>query len=129
MLLQLMMLFAVSLSTKIVSLSSVTILGDKSVVEHTESLPSLGIISTVAGSNGYTAAPSVYDIAATAAKTYNPQSVAVDAAGNFFISTGDHRILKVTASTDLISVVGGTGNSGLSGDGADATAAAFDSPR
>ena len=90
---------------------------------------SLGIISTVAGSGAYATGRQVYDIAATGAKIYDPRSVAVDAAGNFFITTGDDLVLKVTAGTGLITVVGGTGKSGFSGDKAAATAATFDSPR
>ncbi len=59
---------------------------------------------------------------ATAAQLYAPNGVAVDSAGNLYISdTGNHRIRKVTAGT--ISTVAGNGTQGFSGDGGPATAA------
>ena len=46
--------------------------------------------------------------------------VAVDAAGNLYITT-DARIRRVDATTGLISTIAGTGSAGFSGDGALAT--------
>ena len=126
--LQLILLFIVSSSTKIVTSLSTTILGDRGVVQHTESLTPLGIISIVAGGQSFSSGLKTYGIPATAAKLYSPWSVALDAAGNFFISTIDDIILKVTASTGIITLVAGTGDSGFSGDGAAATAATFSYP-
>ena len=86
-----------------------------------------GIISTVAGSrSGYN---SLDGIIATTATLYNTRGVAVDAADNVFISTDDHKILKVTASTGILTFVAGTGYRGFSGDGGIATAAALNYSR
>ena len=66
---------------------------------------------------------------ATAAQLTSPRSVAVDNAGNLYISdfTG-HRVRKVTASTGAIATVAGTGVAGFSGDGGAATAAQLANP-
>ncbi|MBL8229395.1 MAG: hypothetical protein JNL98_12985 [Bryobacterales bacterium] len=59
----------------------------------------------------------------------SPRGVAVDAAGNIYISdTENHRIRRV--STDgRITTIAGTGFSGFSGDGGDARQARLNSPR
>jgi sugar lactone lactonase YvrE len=58
-----------------------------------------------------------------------PQAIAVDASSSVYIAdTGDHRIRLVTASTDVISTVAGSGTQGFSGDGGSATTAALDLP-
>jgi sugar lactone lactonase YvrE len=62
------------------------------------------------------------NIAATTAKLWNPNGIAVDAAGNIYISDMlNNRIRKVTASTGMIGTVVGTGAAGglggFSGDG------------
>ena len=75
---------------------------------------SSGIITIVAGSRVDSTGPKVYGIAATAAKLGYTSGVTLDAAGNIFISTDDNMILKVTASTGIITVVAGTGVSGFS---------------
>jgi hypothetical protein len=81
-----------------------------------------GIISTIAG-NG-TAGGTGDGGAATAAELYNPQSVAVDAAGNVYIADqNNHRIRKVTIATGVITTVAGTGTAGVGGDGGAATLA------
>ena len=55
-----------------------------------------------------------------------PERVAVDGSGNFYIAdTFGHRILRVGATTGLISTVAGTGVPGFSGDGGAATAASL----
>ncbi len=80
-----------------------------------------GIISTVAG-NG-TAGFSGDGGSATAASLNRPQGVAVDTAGNVFISDQfNHRIRKVTPA-GTISTIAGTGTSGFSGDNGPATSA------
>ena len=131
MLLQLMLLLFIVSSIKIVTSSRTTILGDRSVVQHTESLTPLGIISTVAGGQPqpFPTGNNTYGIPATEAKLYAPAMVALDAAGNFFISTSFNIIVKVTASTGIITLVAGTSKGGFSGDGAAATAAKFASPK
>ena len=89
---------------------------------------STGIISTIAGKPGwfgYTGDNGP----ATAAELEDPEGVAVDGAGNVYIS--DWRtdaIRKVTASTGIITTIAGNGTSGFSGDGGIATNATLDYP-
>jgi sugar lactone lactonase YvrE len=85
---------------------------------------SSGIISTVAG-NG-TLGFSGDGGPATSAALPGPYGVAVDVAGNLFISSGPN-IYKVSAS-GIITTVAGIDISGFSGDGGPAISAAFDSP-
>jgi sugar lactone lactonase YvrE len=66
---------------------------------------------------------------ATSALLFNPWGVAVDSSGNVFIAdTNNNRIRKVT-STEVISTVVGTGQSGFSGDGGAATSAQLNYPQ
>jgi hypothetical protein len=76
---------------------------------------STGIITTVAGNGsiGYSGDGG----AATSAELDEPLSVAVDTAGNIYISTFDNRIRKVTKSTGIITTVAGNGTAGYTGDG------------
>jgi sugar lactone lactonase YvrE len=81
-------------------------------------------LSTVAGTGtpGYNG-----DGEATGAQLYYPQGVAVDSAGNVYISdSSDNRIRKVSGG--VISTVAGTGVGGFSGEGGPATAARVYSP-
>src|SRR5665213_2844289 len=74
-----------------------------------------GVVTTVAGNgtNGYNGD----GILATSAEIYNPNAIAVDAAGNIYIADyANQRIRKVTASTGLISTIAGTGVYGYNGD-------------
>jgi sugar lactone lactonase YvrE len=83
-----------------------------------------GIISTVAGtggSQGYAGDGG----AATSAKMMAPFGVALDSSGNLYIADFYGWIRKVTASTGVISTIGGNGSVGYSGDGGPATAAQF----
>src|SRR5271169_3275383 len=77
-----------------------------------------GDIATVAGG-------SVGDgSAAISAITRYPYGVAVDGAGNIYITdTWNNRIRMVNASTGLITTVAGNGTSGFSGDNSAATSA------
>jgi len=87
-----------------------------------------GTITTLAG-NG-TAGFSGDNGPATLASLSDPQGLAVDAAGNVYISdTGNHRVRKIPASTGLIVTIAGNGTGGLSGDSGPATAASLNSPR
>ena len=86
-----------------------------------------GTISTVAGTgvSGF----SGDDGSATAAQLDFPYSVAVDSAGNLFISDfSNNRIRKITQATGVISTVAGSGTCGFSGDGGLATAAQLCDP-
>ena len=85
-----------------------------------------GKIATVAG-GGTT---SLGDLGqATRARLSNPQSVAVDAAGNIYIAdTGQNRIRKVDAN-GIITTIAGTGTAGFTGDGGPGAIATLSSPR
>ncbi len=86
-----------------------------------------GIITTVAGNgiNGY----SGDGIAATASELYYPGGMVLDSAGNLFIADQfNNRIRKVSASTGIISTIGGTGIPGYSGDGGSALIATLYRP-
>jgi trimeric autotransporter adhesin len=88
---------------------------------------STGIISTVAGSGSY--GYSGDGGQATSSTLYNPRTVATDESGNIYIAdSANYRIRMVTKSTGIISTVAGTGYSGYSGDGGQATSAALNYP-
>jgi len=85
-----------------------------------------GAISTIAGSNvlgfGGDGGP------ATNAQFYNPNALAINAAGEIFIAdTTNNRIRKI-ATDGRIATVAGNGNSIFSGDGGQATAASVPAP-
>ena len=65
---------------------------------------------------------------ATAATLDDTRGVAVDSVGNLFITTFGNRILKVTASSGILTVVAGTGGGSFSGDGGLATYATLLTP-
>ena len=121
-----MLLLLTSFLTEAMTSSDTSISGNYIRV-HTHSLTSSGIITYVAGSEPGEGLSEVYDITATAAKLDGAKGVAVDAAGNVFIST-DTKILKVAASTGLITLIAGNYFSGSYLDGILATSAAFRSP-
>jgi len=84
-----------------------------------------GIITTVAGP-GTTAGGLGDGGPATSAQIGNPESIAVDAAGNLYISDEFHqRIRVVSAATGIISTYAGSGTSGPIGDGGPATSASI----
>ena len=67
---------------------------------------------------------------ATSASLSFPVDVAVDASGNLFIAeTGNHRIRRVDAATEVITTVAGTSTPGFSGDGGPATSSSLANPR
>jgi len=85
-----------------------------------------GTISTFAGSGA--ASYSGDGGPATEAGLYQPDGVAVDAAGNVYIAaTGDQRVRMVSAG-GTISTIAGTGQIGSSGDGGPATNAMLANP-
>jgi sugar lactone lactonase YvrE len=87
-----------------------------------------GVITTVAG-NGV--AGSTGDGGpATAAEIKWPHSVAVDRAGDVYLTDSpNHRIRKVDHATGIITTVAGTGTAGYNGDGIPATSARIDDPK
>jgi sugar lactone lactonase YvrE len=91
-----------------------------------------GEITTVAGSGTGCAGQtdSIGDgCPATSAPLSNPQAVAVDSQGNFYvIDYGNTRIRKVTAATGTITTVAGNGTPGYIGDNNQATSAELDNP-
>lgn len=83
---------------------------------------STGIISTVAGNGttGYSGDGGT----ATSAQLNGPQGVALDAAGNVYISDfHNNAIRKITVSSGIMSTVAGNGTQGFSGDDGAATSA------
>ena len=66
---------------------------------------------------------------ATEASMYGPSSVAVDSKGNLYISTDNHRVRKVDASTGVMMTVAGNGSPGYGGDGGPAIEARLKLPR
>ena len=87
-----------------------------------------GVITTVAGTGvgGFAGDGGP----ATAAYLLSPTAVAVDAAGNLFISDSHNmRVRRVDAATGVITTVAGTGTgTAYGGDGGPATEAALDYP-
>ena len=66
---------------------------------------------------------------ATSASLASPVSVALDGAGNLFITDqGNQRIRRVDAATGIITTVAGNGSSGFSGDGGPAISASLSGP-
>lgn len=88
---------------------------------------STGKISTVAGTG--VAGFSGDGILAKESQLSNPTGLALDGKGNLFISdSGNERIRKVDLSTGIISTVAGTGVTGFSGDGFEATKTQLSNP-
>src|ERR1700722_14118350 len=77
-------------------------------------LPPAGIISTVAG-NGNPLSSGDGGPAASAGVA--PVGVAVDGAGNLYLSQGNSTIRKVDANGNISTIAGGLGLGGFSGDG------------
>ncbi|HEY2384210.1 MAG TPA: IPT/TIG domain-containing protein [Terriglobia bacterium] len=89
--------------------------------------PATGAITPIAGTG--TAGFSGDGGAATAARLNNPAHLGLDAAGNlYFADSGNNRIRKVAAGTNIITTVGGTGGAGFSGDDGPAVNAQLNDP-
>ena len=85
-----------------------------------------GIITTVAG-NGQSGAAGDGGLA-TAAAVGPPSGVALDAAGNLYISQQTAQVIRRVAPSGIITTIAGTGTAGYSGDGGPATQAQMRSP-
>ena len=84
-----------------------------------------GVVSTLAGSPGSLGSA---DGIGSAARFFNPTSVAVDAAGNVYVTDfSNHTIRKITPAAVVTTLAGSVGNLG-STDGT-GTAARFSNPR
>lgn len=86
-----------------------------------------GTIATFAGtggSQGYTGDGA----AATSAKLGNPSCVALDSAGNVYITDLNQHVVRRVNSAGTISTFAGTGVAGYAGDGGPATAAQINAP-
>lgn len=87
-----------------------------------------GIITTIAGtgSHGYSGDGGL----ATSAELYNPESLAVDSAGDLYIAEQANNVVrKITAGTGIISTIAGTaGSNSYGGDGGLATKALLSGP-
>src|SRR5208282_6745935 len=92
---------------------------------------SAGIINTVAGNNSifWTPAVSIDGVPATSEPLDFPYGIAIDIAGNLYISEGasQRRIRRVDPS-GIIRTVAGSGAPNFAGDGGPATQAALDFP-
>ena len=87
-----------------------------------------GIITTVAGS-GFANRFSGDGGPATGASLNAPSGVALDAAGNLFLSDrNNQRIRRVDAASGIITTVAGNGIAGFGGDGGPATSASLNAP-
>jgi uncharacterized protein (TIGR03437 family) len=85
-----------------------------------------GMIQTIAGNGTYKFGGD--GGVATAGLLNAPNTVAMDASGNLYVSdTLNHRVRKIT-SAGIISTVAGNGLPGFTGDGGPATSAALDTP-
>jgi sugar lactone lactonase YvrE len=85
-----------------------------------------GTITTVAGNGmaGYNGD----NIAATSAELYSPFGVAVDSAGNLYISQYSGQRLRKVDSSGIITTVAGTGTAGYNGDNIAAISAELNYP-
>lgn len=88
---------------------------------------SSGIINTVVGNAG--GCTNMDGVDAATASLYNPNSIAIDAAGNLYIADiFNYRIRKMTISDNKINTFGGNGIAGFSGDGGVPTGASLFNP-
>lgn len=86
-----------------------------------------GVITTVAGTGiaGYSGDGGL----ATSAQLHFPNSLAVDSAGNLYIGdSNNHRVRRITAATQIITTVAGSGTEGSGGDGGPAASAQISEP-
>jgi sugar lactone lactonase YvrE len=87
-----------------------------------------GLITTVAGNGN--CCSTTDGVAATATSLYYPLGLALDSAGNLFISEPNgNRVRRVDATTGIITTVAGNGSNNFSGDGGPAVNAALNSPQ
>lgn len=67
---------------------------------------------------------------ATRANLSQPEGLAIDKAGNYYLAEArNHRVRRIDSATGIISTIAGTGTAAFSGDGGLATQAELNSPR
>ncbi len=117
-------------ATEVLSLDGTTVLASAPLSGLAAGgLPVLvpGEMNTVAGDGQW-----VYHsdgVLATSAPIFLPNGLAVDAAGNLFLSdSSNNRVRRVDAATGLISTVAGDGIAGYAGDNGQATQAELNGP-
>ncbi len=88
-----------------------------------------GILTVVAG-NGLSCGSSADGIAATSVSFCGPWGIALDAAGNLYLTDlFGSKVRKVDAATGIISTVAGNGNAAFGGDNGPAASASLNRPR
>ena len=85
-----------------------------------------GSISTYAGTGGF--GDTGDNGPATSATFGLIYGLALDSAGNLYLSDSHNRVRRISAATGIITAVAGNGSQGYSGDGAAATTASLNSP-
>lgn len=86
-----------------------------------------GTITTIAGtgSAGFSGDGGV----ASSAAINQPQSIAIDSAGNlYFTDSANHRVRRISLSTNIITTIAGNGTMGFSGDNGSAVSASMNMP-
>lgn len=83
------------------------------------------------GNNNIRKVDATTGIISTAAHVMFPDALAIDAAGNLYMLTGEFAatVSELSVKTGLISVVAGNGTQGYSGDGGQATSAELNYPQ
>ena len=90
-------------------------------------LSASGIMSTVAGTGA--AGNPTENTPGTSTPLRQPSDVKVDVAGNLYIADGGNNLIrKLSATTGLMTSVGGNGSSSVGGDGGSALTAGIDTP-
>lgn len=87
-----------------------------------------GIISSVVGAGSTSFGFSGDGGPASSAQVNDPQSVAIDAAGNLFIADEDNQRVRMISSSGIISTLAGDGTKNYAGDGGPAVNAEFNLP-
>ena len=68
-------------------------------------------------------------VPATEARLFNPHAIALDSAGNAYVTEASNNRVRKIDTSGIITTIAGTGEQGYAGDGGPATQAELDSPR
>jgi hypothetical protein len=98
--------------------------GDETIREIVKSTGEMIRFAGTAGKGGYTGDGGP----ATSATIYDPQQLAVDAAGDVFIADSGNNVIREVTPDGNIKTVAGDGTFGYAGDGGPATSAELASP-